>query len=178
METAFKGKNVIKWALSLGIIVVLNLFFAVAIQTVYPAPEYENFCPQTQVNKDYTDEASCVAVGGQWNEYMSPKPIEDPERTGWCNPDYTCSLAYQDANKEYARNVFVTLVILGALSIMAGFALRISPAVSAGLSYGGVLSFIIATMRYWGEAGDIVRLAIVAVALVALIGIGVRKFRE
>ena len=72
---------------------------------------------------------------------------------------------------------FVALVVLGALSIGAGFALRISPAVSAGLSYGGVLSFVIASIRYWGEAGDIIRLIIVGIALAALIAIGIQKFK-
>lgn len=175
--TSFKGKNVLKWALSVGIIIVLNLFFAVAIQTVYPAPEFNTFCEDRQVNQAYEDEASCLAVGGQWNENAGPKTTPD-DPIGWCNPNFTCANEYQDAQKEYSRNVFIALIVLGALSIGAGFALRISPAVSAGLSYGGVLSFVIASIRYWGEAGDFIRLAIVAIALIALIGIGVKKFRE
>lgn len=180
MDTSFKGKNVIKWALSVGIIVVLNLFFAVAIQTAYPAPQYENFCEARQVNQVYEDEASCVAVGGQWSEYTNPKPVSELNVpiTGYCNPDFTCAQGYSDASADYSRNVFGILVLLGAVSIGVGFLLRISPAVSAGLSYGGVLTFIIAATRYWGEAGDLVRLAIVAVALAALIVIGVKKFKE
>lgn len=181
MEQTFKGKGVIKWALTIGIVVVLNLFFAVAIETAYPAPEFDNFCTQEQVNRDYADEASCVAAGGQWNENVNkPEPVGSNRNvsSGWCNPNFTCSQEYQDARENYARNVFVTLIVLGALSIAAGYALRISPAVSAGLSYGGVLTFIIAAARYWDAAGDIVRLVIVGVALLALIAIGVKKFKE
>lgn len=182
----FKGKGVIKWALSIGIIIVLNLFFSVAIETVYPQPQYDTFCTQTQVTPIYEDENSCVAAGGQWNPGVEPKrnpdgsiPVEQfTAAQGYCNVYFTCNQEYQDAQELYARNVFVILIVLGALSIAAGFMLRISPAVSAGLSYGGVLSFVIAAIRYWGEAGDLVRLAIVAAALVALIAIGVKKFKE
>ena len=181
MENTFKGKGVIKWALSIGIIVVLNLFFAVAIETVYPAPEFNDFCTQEQVTEEYGNEDSCVAAGGQWNETIAKPETSGSNRnvvSGWCNANFTCAMEYQEASKDYARNVFVTLVVLGALSMIAGYVLRISPAVSAGLSYGGVLSFIIAAMRYWGEAGDIVRLVIVGIALLALIVIGVKKFKE
>jgi len=173
-----KGRGALKWALSIGIIIVLNLFFWVAIETVYPEPDYTNFCVQEQVNREFTDETSCVAAGGQWNEFSGPKTPTEPEQTGWCNPDFTCAQAYNDAHKNYTRNIFVTLIVLGALSLGAGFALQASSAVSAGLSYGGVLSFVIASIRYWGEAGDIIRLVIVAIALVILIGIGIRKFKD
>ena len=177
----FKGKGVIKWALSIGIIIVLNLFFSVAIETAYPQPQYDNFCTQAQVTPVYEDETSCVEAGGQWNppyKTSADRPVSVDEPQGYCNVYFTCNQEYQDAQEGYARNVFVILIVLGALSIAAGFALRVSPAVSAGLSYGGVLSFIIAAIRYWGEAGDLVRLAIVAAALVALIAIGVKKFKE
>jgi len=51
-------------------------------------------------------------------------------------------------------------------------------AVAAGLSFGGVLSLVIASMRYWSSAHDATRLIILAVALGALIWIGIRKFKE
>lgn len=178
-STQFKGKSVLKWALTVGIVIVLNLFFAVAIQTAYPEPKFENFCEVRQVNEIYEDETSCVAVGGQWNANFAPKlapEVEQPK--GWCDVNFTCGQEYRDANQNYTRNVFVALIVLGALAIAAGFLLRASPAAAAGLSYGGVVSFVIAAIRYWGEAGDLVRLAIVGLALIALIVIGVKKFKE
>lgn len=180
MENAFKGKSVLKWALTGGIVIVLNLFFAVAIQTVYPEPKFENFCEPQQVNRIYEDEVSCTAAAGQWNENsVAPKLETDAiQPKGWCDATFACGAEYRDASKDYTRNVFVALIVLGALAIGAGFILRASPAVAAGLSYGGVISFVIAAVRYWGEAGDIVRLAIVGLALIALIAIGVKKFKE
>lgn len=178
-QTSFKGKGVFKWALSVGIIVILNLFFAVAIQTVTPEPKWDEYCVQQQVRPVLDSEASCVAVGGQWNPPVpSPKPIAGETPVGYCNEFFTCQMEYEDARVSYAQNVFIALIVLGALSIVAGFMLRVSPAVSAGLSYGGVLTFIIASVRYWEAAGDLVRLAIVGLALIALIAIGVKKFKE
>ena len=174
-QTQFKGKGVLKWALTIGIAIVLNLFFAVAIQTILPEPKFDAFCAQPQVRQVLDSEASCTAVGGQWNPNI---PTKVGESAGYCNEFFTCSQNFEDARKEYAQNVFVTLVVLGALSVLVGYFLRVSPAVSAGLSYGGVLSFIIASIRYWGEAGDLVRLAVVGLALIALIVIGVKKFKE
>lgn len=171
----FKGKGVLKWALTAGIIIVLNLFFAVSIQTLYPAPQFENFCEQKQTREVIADEASCIAVGGQWNP-MNQRAIGEPE--GYCNEYFTCSKEYDDARQNYSQNVFVALIVLGVLALVAGYLTRIAPAVSAGLSYGGVFSFIIAAIRYWDAAGDLIRLAIVALALVALIVVGLKKFRE
>lgn len=178
METTqFKGKNVLKWALTIGIVIVLNLFFSVAIETVMPQPKFENYCPQEQVRPVLDSESSCVAVGGQWNP-APPKSVTEVEPQGYCNEYFTCQMELNDAQKAYAQNVFVILIVLGALSLLVGFMLRMSPAVSAGLSYGGVLTFVIASIRYWGEAGDLIRLLIVGLALVALIAIGVKKFKE
>lgn len=174
--TTFKGKSVVKWALTLGIIIILNLFFSVAIETAYPRPDYSLFCEPRQVNELYEDELSCVAVGGQWNEHTLPKGETGP--LGWCNVDFSCATKYEEASHEYERTVFVTLIVLGALSLGAAYLVSISPAVSAGLSYGGVLTFVIAAIRYWGEAGDLVRLAIVGIALIVLIAAGVRYFKE
>lgn len=179
---SFKGKGVIKWALTIGIAIVLNLFFAVGIETITPAPEYNDFCEQRQVQEIYDNETSCVEAGGQWNPELS-KPVSvgstrNQAAEGYCNVNFTCSMQYENAREQYAQNVFVALIILGALAMLVGYFLRVSPAVSAGLSYGGVLTFIIASMRYWDAAGDVVRLAIVGLALVALIVIGVQKFKE
>lgn len=181
-QTQFKGKGVFKWALSVGIIVVLNLFLAVAIQTVTPEPKWENYCVQQQVRPVLDSEDACVAVGGQWNPPVKIMTLDGEDTgkasAGYCNEFFTCQMEYEDARIAYAQNVFVALIVLGALSILAGFMLRMSPAVSAGLSYGGVLTFIIASVRYWEAAGDYVRLAIVGLALIALIAIGVKKFKE
>lgn len=180
METpqTFKGKGVLKWALTVGIVIVLNLFFAVAIQTVYPEPKYDDFCEPKQTRELITDEAACLNVGGQWNPTVPTMPARAGEAEGYCFEDFLCSKEFDSARVGYAQNVFVALIVLGALALLGGYVARSAPAVSAGLSYGGVLTFIIASIRYWEAAGDLVRLAIVALALIVLIIVGMKKFKE
>ena len=73
---------------------------------------------------------------------------------------------------------FVVAVGLGILSIIAGVIPMGSSIVSSGLSYGGVLALIIAATNYWGEAGNLLKLAISGIALLALLYIGARRFRD
>jgi len=74
--------------------------------------------------------------------------------------------------------VFVILIALGVLSVIGGFVFAGFEVVGIALSLGGVLTFVIASMRYWSSAEDWARLLILTVALVALIWLGVRKFKK
>jgi hypothetical protein len=78
----------------------------------------------------------------------------------------------------YNRNVFVALVILGVISLIAGFFIRRSAAVSLGLSLGGVLALVVASVRYWSDMNDYLRLGVLAVALVLLVYLGIKKVKE
>ncbi len=188
METTQRSK-VLKWILAIAIVIVLNLFFAFAIQLGYKEPKYETFCPQQQVNRVIDNEKACVDVGGQWNDYArdynyqiskpaQPVPAGTVQPTGYCNEQYTCQKNHQTALSMYNRNVFVILIILGVISLGVGYAVGASSAVSLGLSLGGVLSLIIASMRYWSDMDDMVRVIILGLALIALIWFGIKKFKD
>ncbi|MEK7135327.1 MAG: hypothetical protein AAB780_01335, partial [Patescibacteria group bacterium] len=90
----------------------------------------------------------------------------------------TCRAEYETANKTYQRNVFVILVVLGALSVLAGNMLVANPVISSGLSLAGVLSFLIASVRYWSSANDVIRVIILGIALGLLFWIAVKKFND
>lgn len=172
METQSK---VLKWALILGIVIVLNLFFNYTLSLIYKHPNYEAFCPVSQVIKPIESEAACLEVGGQWNANVYPDAKTGVK--GYCDPNFTCANNYYEAQKVYDRNVFITLVILGALSVAAGSFLAYNLVLSQALSLGGVLSFIIASMRYWGSANDFIRVIILALALLILGYVAVKKFK-
>ncbi len=185
MEHNKKQSRVLKWSLIIGVVIVLNLFFNYAISLIYPSPEYQKFCPDEQVISPPATKTQCVAIGGQWTENTYPKgePIvegvkQPPQVQGYCNPTYTCQKNYDAVRKVYERNVFVALIILGIISLLCGMFLKIGQAVSVGLSFGGVLSLVIASMRYWSEAGNMLRVVILAIALIALIWVGVKKFQD
>jgi len=184
-----KGFNILKWALILGIIIVLNLFFAYVIKLFYDRPLYTDFCKEKQVMIIPETQEECVAVGGQWTEdrYIqrdlpSPGeisvPVIETERKGYCDPDYTCRKLYEEAEKLYERNVFVVWVILGVLLILGSFFLAGYEAVSLGLSLGGVLSLVIGTVQFWSNMDDYLRVIVLGIALAALIWMGIKKFKD
>jgi len=175
-----KNIPILRWALTIGIVIVLNLFFYYATSLVYIEPKYENFCQQKQVNIQPTNQKACLAVGGAWNEGPAEKivPNIDGQTKGYCDQTFTCQKKYQEARDLYNRNVFLVLVVLGVLSLTAGFFLSFNMAVSLGLSFGGVLSFIIASIRYWSAMQEYLRVTILALALVALITLAIKKFQD
>lgn len=176
-----KNLHVLKWVLVVAIVVVLNLFFNFAIKLAYDAPEWDKFCPQQQVTITPDTQDKCVAAGGAWTENVAPvKPVTvgETQPRGWCDPNFTCQKNYQAALDVYNRNVFIVLVVAGLISLVIGFFLSNISAVSLGLSLGGVLSFIIGTIRYWSNMDDYLRVIILGLALAALIWLGVKKIRD
>lgn len=181
-----KNFNVLKWVLIVSIVIVLNLFFNFAISSFYHAPKYDQFCKAEQINVQPISKDACVAAGGQWNESSSveravsptPTKVEKLQTNSYCDTTFTCRKNFETANNTYQRNVFVTLVILGILSLVVGFAMASSSVVALGLSFGGVLSLIIASIRYWSAMNEYIRVVILGIALVVLLWIAAKKFRD
>jgi hypothetical protein len=161
--------------------IVLNLFFNYALSLAYPQPDYNLFCPTSQVVTQPQTQNECTSKGGQWTDgasYMKPVPVGNTQPSGYCNLQYTCQKNLETAQKTYDRNIFIALVILGALSVLVGNFFKGNEVVSNGLALGGVLSFIIASMRYWSNADDLIRVIILAIALALLFWIAIKKFRN
>ena len=169
----------VRWALLLGIVVILNVFFSVVLALAYPAPVYENYCPQKNISP--TDAPTCDEQGGVWTAY-SPEPVRadlnSPKMNGYCDMYAKCQKPYQAANEQHALYAFVIMTVLGVIALLAGLMPIGSSIVSSGLSYGGVVALIIGSAQYWGTAGNWIRLAIATVGLLALLYIGWKRFRD
>lgn len=180
-EDHSKHPQFVRWALMIGIVVVLNIFFNVVLALAYPAPEYNDYCPQ--VTRDATDAVACDAQGGVWHDYTAtekPVPVVpgESQATGYCDRDAKCQAPYEVARNDHALYAFVIMTVLGVAAILTGLVPLGSSIVSTGISYGGVVALIIGSMQYWGTAGNWIRLGIISVGLVALIVIGLRRFRD
>lgn len=175
-----KYSSIIKWSLVIGIVIVINLFFNYAISLIYDAPKYEVYCQQEQVIEEIKTADVCVAKGGQWdaNFYGKPAVVGEAVPAGYCNLQFSCSKEFEADRKIYERNVFVTLVVLGIVLVAASFVLSFNWILSVSASMGGILSVIIASIRYWAEADNWLRVVILFVALCALIYFAVRKFKD
>jgi hypothetical protein len=176
----------VSWSLIVGIVIVINLFFNYAISLVYETPRYEQFCEQEQVVVQPETQSSCVNQGGQWTEYpqrptqalfdAQGNPIRSPD--GYCDLQFTCRQEFETANESYQRTVFIALVVLGVIILLVGLFIANNVVLSTALAWGGVLSFVIASIRYWSTADNVVKVVILAIALALLIGVAVRKFKN
>jgi hypothetical protein len=188
LDKSTRSGSVLKWALVVGIVIVLNLFFVYVIKVFYSEPEYKNFCEEKQVRIIPDTKNECLAIGGQWTDdkYIQktiPRdgsveiPVIKTESKGYCNSDFTCGQEYRDARDIYGRNVFIVWVSVGVVSIIGSLFIASITAVSLGFSLGGVLALIIGTTRYWSTMDDYLRVIILAIALIALIWIGIKKIK-
>jgi hypothetical protein len=176
MEHKTQHPTLMKWSLVIGIVIVMNLFFNYAISLVYKAPDYQAYYRQEQVVPSINTQEDCVAAGGQWNEQLVPKNSEPVTvLAGYCDPNYTKQMQYDQAMKDYNRTVFIVLVVLGVISVVGG-TLIANAVLSLAFSWGGVLSLFIASVRYWSDANNILKVLILAVALGALIWTAIKKF--
>lgn len=171
--------------LAIAIAVVLVSFVLYFITVVYPAPKYEDFCPQTLYQRQPMNKSDCENVGGQWSENPQPQaPVAVPAckgdnctqfPSGWCDVTFTCNGKYQNSTSVYDRNLFLSGSFVGVAILALGFVIALTP-VSAGVSIGGVILILISIIRYWSEFDKYIRLLLLGVLLVVLIWLGYRKF--
>lgn len=178
-----------QWSLTIAIVIVLNLLFNVGIQLFAHEPTWDNFCRQNQVETQLDTKDKCLAVGGQWIEQnqkivpagksMAPIPVQ-PELTNpsYCNPTFTCQKDFEIAQKNYNKNVFIALIALGIISLLLGFWIKNSTAVSLGFTWGGVLSLIIGSIRYWADMDEYIRFVLLFAALALLVWMGIKKLGD
>ncbi len=166
-----KGSSMKAVILSIAIALISVFFFAYAIQSVYPAPEYDDYCDRDNYVK-INSSAECEAIGGKWTDYDL-----DDKVNGYCDRDFTCRQEFKEESDIYERNVFFANLIIGIGIFVIGFFLAIE-AVSSGLMGGGVIMTVYGTIRYWGSLSDIWRTLILGISLVILIWLGYKKLNK
>jgi hypothetical protein len=174
-----KQSSFVKISIIVAIVIVMNLFFNYAVSLIFKEPGMDNFIKPTQVMEAITIKDKCISVGGQWSEnaYPSPDIKGKTEVQGYCNENYTKQLEYDNARKAYEKKVFITLIILGIVSLISAGFISIS-ILSIAFAWGGVLSLIIASVRYWSQADNLAKVVILALALGILIWLAVKKFNK
>lgn len=168
-----KQSAIVKWAFIIGITLLSNLFVAYLVQALYPAPEYEVFCPAELSARMVETESQCREMRGQWygyNDGISPK-------TGSCDLTVECRGKYEDATALHDRNVFIVFVAFGALLLLASVYLGLAEVIALGLSFGGVLALIIGSTWHWSTMQEWLRVIVLGVALLAVIVTAAKKFK-
>jgi hypothetical protein len=175
-----KGATALKWGIILGIVILANVFLTYLVRVVYHEPEYSDFCVEKQVVEPIVNREACVAAGGQWTEPDPSEPIPAgmESRVGYCNEHYTCAQEYDDARARYNRDLFLVFTAVGALLLLGSAFISGASVVSTGVSLSGVLALIIGSVRYWSDMDDLLRVGVSGVALVALIALAWKKFKD
>jgi len=188
--SSHRGTRLLQWSLTIAIVIVLNLLLNVGVQLFSPEPKYDDFCEAKQIQKQYTEQESCLSVGGQWVEgdvrqlpsrgeaVSVTAPIKYVEQEAYCNPNFTCAKEFSTAREEYNRNVFLVLVAGGLISLLIGAYALTSTAVSLGFSWEGVLSFVVGTIHYWSDINEYLRFVLLIIVLGVLVWLGVKKLRD
>ncbi len=174
-----KQSNFVKVSIIIAIVIVMNLFFNYGVSLVYNEPVMDFYSKPAQVIEAITTKEKCISVGGQWSEnaYPNPDMKGKTEVQGYCNENYTKQLNYDNARKVYEKKVFITLVVLGIVSLVSGGFIAIS-VLSIAFAWGGVLSLVIASVRYWSQADNLAKVVILALALGILIWLAIKKFNK
>ena len=175
------AKNII---LSIAIAIVFMLFGVYAINLIYKQPQYNDFCgtgefypkvirgpvpAETCINQTLTDrEQQCYANGSTIikQKFDDRGCVIDFECSG-CNKDFDAE------SKTWRRGTFVAAVIVGVVGLAVGALLFSIEAIGAGLMGGGAFLIFVNAVRAWEELSDGIRVIILALALVALIYIGI-----
>jgi len=127
-----------------------------------------------------------VIVANMLINYSVSLFLSEPQYNDFCPQTYAvttqstniiCSNNFTAALNDYQAKVFTILVVVGVLLVALSFFLKTNQVVSTALSLSGLLSLIIASMRYWSSANNWIKVVILGLALVILIALALRKFK-
>ena len=148
-------------------IFVLTLFVTTyGLNTIYPKPLYEDYCPNVFWDIPEMNEEVCFEHGGKWDNY--DRTIEG-NVTGYCDKDYTCREAYDLDSERRSMNVFLVAIPLGILILLGGFYFFSLEAVGVGLMLGGIGTMLRGIGSYWRYSEDWLRFLISLIGLVIVI---------
>ena len=104
--------TVLKAVFGIGIAVVLYILILLGVQAFYPAPEYQNFCNQSDMFYQPVGYEKCLdnMTVGECRASMNLQSNEEQIK---------CSKDYDDASKHYNKNFFIIASIIGALVLIS-----------------------------------------------------------
>lgn len=153
-------------AIAIAVLVIFVTFYG--INTVFPKPQYEDYCGDVRTFQVYETAEQCIAVGGLWTP-QDIKCITEPCPQGYCDTDYTCRQEYESALNARARNVFFVALPLGILLVALGAFFFGIESVGTGIIGGGVGTLIYGSGAYWPYTENWIRFVISLIGLVVLV---------
>jgi hypothetical protein len=167
----------VKISVVVAIVIVSNLFFNYSASLIFNEPVNDVYINSSQVVEPILSRDECISVGGQWNSYLGMDVLGKKEMQGSCFAEYSKQKAYDEAMKIFNRNVFIFLVVVGVALIAASSFVSIS-LLSISIAWSGILSLLVASMRYWSDADTWAKLIILGLALCLLVWVIIKRFNK
>lgn len=187
--------------LSVAVAIIFVLFVGYGINTFYEEPRYNDYCDEDLYKETIDTQLKCEALGGEWEDHrVKTYAIEDNQllcdkisesngsmnlncrtngndlrESGWCNVHKTCSENFHNEREGYNKNVFIIAVLIGLATLAVGGIFLNVESIGSGLMGGSVLTILYGTIRYWGNASDILRFVMLGAVLATLIWLGYTK---
>lgn len=171
-----KENKILKWSLILSIVIVANLFFNYSLSLVLNSPDREAYCPFEKTSQVIETQQQCEEADGIWNPGRAIDQNIKP--AGYCDLYSKCQNEFQKVNESYEQKVFIALVVIGVIVLIASFFVGSNFVLGSSFALTAVLSLVIASIRYWQYADEILKVSILFIALVALVYLAIKKFRH
>lgn len=181
--------NVKNIVLGAGIFIVFMLMLNYGIEAFYPSPQYGEFC-KNNIGRTYpevvkfSDSISKVCALNKTLQEISDKcfseegiPVYAYNESGCPNSVKECNFCQKDFNdseKSYSRSVFIISIIIGIITLLAGFLIFSAEPASSALMASGVGAIFYGSTRNWANLSDIWRFLLLLFALFLLIWISVK----
>lgn len=181
--------NVKNLVLGIGIFIVYLLVLNYGIEAFYPAPDYGAYCtnsnyyyPGQYPTKPFPDSTvNCTISPTPQQQDMCMREggnlVADSYDTNGCPATFACDFCNRDFNeaqKEYSQRVFFISLIVGILTLLAGYAILTLEPVGSSLMASGIGALVYGSMRNWQNLSTIWRFVLLLASLFLLIWIAWR----
>jgi len=180
--------NVKNLVLGIGIFIVYLMMLHYGVEAFYSTPLYENYCSIGDRYSSYYPKAYPADVG---TNCTFSKTLFDQEQVcvkagGFVEYDYDdkgctvsinkcnyCQKEFNEADKSHSQTVFLIALIVGILTLVAGYFVSMDP-VGSALMASGIGAMFYGSTRNWANLSDIWRFLLLVIALVLLIWMAIR----
>jgi len=178
-----------KVAVAVAVAILFAFFVGLLLDLVYEAPKYETFCKPDDFFRakpliapaSAVPEEQCI-YGEEYQQCLKKGGTPELNYTNATCPSFEscnlCNLEFNEASKQYNRNIFIIVGIIGLLAIFFGVLWKIE-FLGTGFMFGGILLLVYGTARFFGDADKLLRVIIIFAELLIVIWVGyVKLYRK
>lgn len=173
-----------EYAIIFAILILFSSFIIFTIDAFYQKPLYENYCNSTQFYQEiYQNDLKQEPNNCTYNYEIEKDcynnqgiPVFDFDENG-CRYIKNCDLCQKDFNlamKNYNKNLFFILAIIGVLSIIFGIYYKIE-FIGTGFMFSGIFLLFFGTMQTFNDLDKFIRPFVLLLELSLILFIAYKK---